>query len=185
MNGQLSAADLERVAAPDDEGRRMLDWPERAPELRANTVTCARSVKRRMDQMAERRVKTHFATNGDVLYEVEVDLGEGRRGAFKWRQPSPRPEFIGFFEHCKAGRHDIERAIPHGQRGAFRRERERARGAVLRESLMHPWLKYVAKASPCIVYRNDVRCLSERHTLPLPAMFKKTKGARARRPKRR
>ncbi|UQA57030.1 hypothetical protein [Polyangium aurulentum] len=129
-------------------------------------------------------VKAHFATNGDVLYEVEVDLGEGQHGVFRWRQPWSRPEFIGLFVQPNAGGRGMERPIPHGQRGAFRRERERARGAVLRESLGHPWLKYVTKASLCIVYRNDVRCLSERHTLPLPARFKKARGARARRPKR-
>ena len=46
--------------------------------------------------MAERPpIMAQFARNGVVLYEVEVDLGEGRRGVFKWRQPWPRPEYIG------------------------------------------------------------------------------------------
>jgi hypothetical protein len=130
--------------------------------------------------MAERPpVKTHFATNGDVLYEVEFDLGEGRRGVFRWRQPWPRPHYIGLFELPKAGGH-IERPIPHGQRGAFKKQRELARDAVGRESLRHPWRRHVGKASPCIVHPCDVRCLSDRHTLPLPAGFKESKRPRAR-----
>lgn len=126
------------------------------------------------------RVKTHYARNGDVLYEVEIDLGEGRRGLFKWRQPWPRPELIGLFEQPKAGELGIEKLIPYGQRGAFVKQRERAHAAVRRESLQHPWRRYLGQASPCTVHLHGVRCLSERHTLPLPAELKATKDRRAR-----
>jgi hypothetical protein len=126
-------------------------------------------------------IKAHFARNGDVLYELEVDLGEGRRGVFKWRQPWPRLEYIGLFERCEAGGHGTERPLPHGQRGAYSKQRERARGAAMREALGHPWRRFLGKASPCIVYPNGVRCLSDRHALPLPAGLRQAKGAEGKR----
>ena len=121
-------------------------------------------------------VKVHYAKNGDVLYEVKFDLGKGRRLVFRWRQPWPRPEYIGAFE--LSGGHDKETPIPHGQRGAHRKEREKARSAVGRGSLQHAWIRIVREASSCDVPRNNVRCLAERHTLLLPAEFKKHKRAR-------
>jgi hypothetical protein len=123
-------------------------------------------------------IKAHFARNGDVLYEVEVDLGEGRRGVAKWRQPWPRLEYIGLFEKREAGGHSTERPIPHGQRGAFKPQRERARVAVMRESIWHPWRRFLRKASPCDVHPSDVRCLSDRHALPLPAGLRQPKAAK-------
>jgi magnesium chelatase family protein len=44
VNGRLSVADLERVAAPDQAGRRILDWPALAPELRAKVQRVARTI---------------------------------------------------------------------------------------------------------------------------------------------
>lgn len=124
--------------------------------------------------------RAHFGTNGDVLYEIEIDLGDGRRGVFKWRQPWPRPEFLGLFERSKPG---VEKLIPHGQRGAFKKQRERAREVVTRASLGHPWRRYVAQVSPCVVHPYNVRCLSDRHALPLPTGLKTT--GRKRKVKRR
>jgi hypothetical protein len=123
--------------------------------------------------------KAHFTRNADVLYEVEVDLGEGRCGVFKWRQPWPLPEYIGLFE--QTGRHGIQRPVPHGQRGAFSTQRERARSAAMREALRHPWRRFVGKASPCIVHPSDMRCISDRHALPLPAKIQQPKGAKGKR----
>ena len=126
-------------------------------------------------------VDTHFASNGDVLYEVKVNLGEGKRGVFKWRQPWPRPEYLGLFEITMRGEHSIEKPVPYGQRGAFKPQRERARDAAMRESLRHPWRRFVRKASPCDVHPCDVRCLSDRHELPLPAGLRQPKGAKGKR----
>jgi hypothetical protein len=118
-----------------------------------------------------------------VLYEVELARSDGRRRVFKWRQRWSRPEFIGAFEIAEPGGLGIEKPIPRGQRGAIKRERELARGATMRAALGHPWLGYCRQASPCDVHPYGVRCLSDRHTLPLPAGFKKPK--RTRKPKKR
>jgi hypothetical protein len=123
-------------------------------------------------------VKRHFARNGDVLYEVELTLSDGRRCVFKWRQRWSPPEFVGAFEMPEPGGLGIQKPIPYGQRGAIKRERELARGATMRVALRHPWLRYSRQASPCEVHPYGVRCLSERHKLPLPAGFKKPKRAR-------
>jgi magnesium chelatase family protein len=44
VNGRLTVADLERVAAPDDEGRRMLDEAGLSPERRAKVLRVARTI---------------------------------------------------------------------------------------------------------------------------------------------
>jgi hypothetical protein len=124
-------------------------------------------------------VKVHYAKNGDTLYEVEFKLGKGRRLVFRWRQPWARPEYIGAFE-LSGGQHK-ETPIPHGQRGAHRKEREKARSAVGRGSLQHAWLRIVQEASSCDVPRNNVRCLAERHTLLLPAELTHARKSKKRR----
>jgi magnesium chelatase family protein len=44
VNGRLTVADLERVAAPDETGRRMLDEAGLSPELRAKVLRVARTI---------------------------------------------------------------------------------------------------------------------------------------------
>ncbi|WP_420829667.1 hypothetical protein [Polyangium aurulentum] len=44
VNGRLSVVDLERVAAPDRGGRRMLDLAEFPPELRGKVLRVARTI---------------------------------------------------------------------------------------------------------------------------------------------
>jgi hypothetical protein len=51
----------------------------------------------------------------------------------------------------------------------------------MREALQHPWRRYVGKASPCAVHPRDVRCLSDRHALRLPAELRQPKGAKGKR----